>query len=97
MRRLFFSVSASLCLGLGTGCATAPAPVSDARPLVSPPHSSVMSIDMTRLSQELADNCREGRPFFAEPGLIILEEVTRSRMEAAVRTLAAEGFFDAPG
>lgn len=48
----------------------------------------------TRLEQTLTDEEREGRPFFAEPGLIILKEVTRSSMEAAARTLAEEGFFD---
>ncbi|HYO59308.1 gamma-glutamyltransferase [Archangium sp.] len=36
MRRLLFSVSASLCLGLVPGCATAPVTKSDARPLQSP-------------------------------------------------------------
>lgn len=50
--------------------------------------------DMTRLSQVLADECRRGRPFFTEPGLVILEEVTRPRMEEAARKLAAGGFFD---
>jgi hypothetical protein len=49
---------------------------------------------MTRLSQEFDANCQAGQPFFAEPGLVILEEVTLPNMEATARTLAAEGFFE---
>jgi hypothetical protein len=51
--------------------------------------------DVTRLSQTLDDDCAAGRRFFAEPGLIVLPEVTLANIEAAVRTLVAEGFFDA--
>lgn len=50
--------------------------------------------DMTRLSQELEEDCQAGKPFFAEPGLVILKEVTLPNMEAAARALAAEGFFE---
>jgi hypothetical protein len=49
--------------------------------------------DPTRLEQTLADEERDGRPFFAEPGLIVLREVTRSAMENAARVLAEEGYF----
>jgi hypothetical protein len=49
--------------------------------------------DPTRLEQTLADEERDGRPFFAEPGLVILKEVTRSSMEMAARILAEEGYF----
>jgi hypothetical protein len=51
--------------------------------------------DLTRLSQTLADEQRTGRPFFTEKGLIIVSEVTRTNMQAAVEALAKEGFFDA--
>ncbi|MCY1079811.1 hypothetical protein [Archangium lansingense] len=50
--------------------------------------------DVTRLAQTLEDDSQAGRPFFAEPGLVILTEVTLPNMEAAARTLAAEGFFE---
>ena len=50
--------------------------------------------DVTRLSQELEDNRRQGRPFFAEPNLIILPEVTLENMETAAKVLAKEGYFD---
>lgn len=51
--------------------------------------------DVTRLSQTLDDECAAGRRFFTEPGLIVVPEVTAENMEAAARTLATEGFFDA--
>jgi hypothetical protein len=50
--------------------------------------------DPTRLAETLADEAQAGRPYFAEPGVIVLSEVTRDRMEAAVRELARDGFFD---
>jgi hypothetical protein len=55
----------------------------------------VIFYDVTRLSQALAFECESGRPFFAESGLIVLQEVTRANMETAAQTLANEGFFDA--
>jgi hypothetical protein len=48
----------------------------------------------TRLTQTLEDECRAGRPFFTEPRLVVVPEVTLSNMEAAARFLADEGFFD---
>ena len=50
--------------------------------------------DVTRLAQSLEVECKDGRPFFTEPGLIIVPEVTLAHMEAAARALAAEGFFE---
>jgi hypothetical protein len=35
-----------------------------------------------------------GTPFLAEPGLIILPEVTREGMEYAVRQLWEQGYFE---
>lgn len=35
-----------------------------------------------------------GTPFLAEPGLIILPEVTREGMENAVRQLWEQGYFE---
>jgi hypothetical protein len=54
----------------------------------------VVFYDVTRLSQTLEFQRESGRPFFAETGLIVLDEVTRTNMENAARTLANEGFFD---
>jgi len=50
--------------------------------------------DVTRLAQTLEGEAGAGRPYFAEPGLIIVPEVTLANMEAAARALAAEGFFE---
>jgi hypothetical protein len=55
---------------------------------------------VARLSETLDYECSVGRPFFTEPGLIIVPEVTLANMEAAARALAAEGFLErhvAPG
>lgn len=49
--------------------------------------------DVGRLSQTLDDECASGRPFFTEPGLIVVPQVTRANMETAARALAAQGFF----
>ena len=57
-------------------------------------HQRVVFYDLVRLSQTFEAESRSGRPFFAEDGLIILEEVTRANMENAARRLADEGFFD---
>lgn len=56
----------------------------------------IFFFDPTRLAQELASEAASGRPFVAERGLIVVAEVTLENMEHAARTLAAEGFFDAP-
>ena len=53
----------------------------------------VFFIDPVRLGQELTDETRMGRPFFAEPNLIVLPEVTEPAMRAAVEELARQGFF----
>ena len=50
--------------------------------------------DTVRLAQDLEYEVSTGRPFIAEPGLIVLTEVTVETMEAAVRTLFQEGYFD---
>jgi hypothetical protein len=49
--------------------------------------------DPVRLTQELEQETKLGRPFVSEPGLIIVPDVTREHMETAARTLADEGFF----
>lgn len=49
--------------------------------------------DPVRLTQELKQETRLGRPFVCEPGLIVIPEVTMEYMEKAARTLADEGFF----
>ena len=53
----------------------------------------VSFFDSVRLEQELAELTRQGRPFFHEPGLIVLAAVTLENMELAARTLAHERGF----
>ena len=50
-------------------------------------------IDTVRLEQGLTDNVRMGRHYFAEPGLILLPEVTTEAIQRAVQSLWDEGFF----
>jgi len=54
---------------------------------------SIAFYDPIRLQQTIDDDIRLGRPCFAEPGLVVVPEVTREAMEAAVRELVTEGFF----
>jgi len=53
----------------------------------------VYFIDPVRLQQDLEAETELGSPFLAEPGLIILPEVTREAMENAVRQLWKQGYF----
>jgi hypothetical protein len=54
----------------------------------------VIFYDAVRLQQDLEESARHGRPFVADPGMIVLQEVTRPAMEKAVQRLHAEGYFD---
>jgi 23S rRNA A2030 N6-methylase RlmJ len=54
----------------------------------------VTFIDPVRLQQELEDESAAGRPFFTEPGLVVVQEVTREAIEDAVRRLWESHFFD---
>jgi hypothetical protein len=55
----------------------------------------VVFYDPVRLQQDLEVEVGEGRAFIAEPGLIIVPEVTLARMQAAVERLSQTGFFEA--
>ncbi len=50
-------------------------------------------IDPVRLEQELKSNVDSGRPYFAEPNLIVLPEVTTEAIKTAVAGLARDGVF----
>ena len=51
-------------------------------------------IDPVRLAQELKDYVGLNIPCYAEPGLIILPEITVERIEQAVQYLDGSGFFE---
>ena len=55
---------------------------------------SVVFYDPVRLQQDLDDEVKEGNPYVAEAGLIVVPEVTKENMEKAVCLLAEEGFFE---
>jgi len=48
----------------------------------------------TRLAQDLETDARAGHPYVAEPGLIVVPEVTLPYMEAAVEQLYRQGYFE---
>ena len=54
----------------------------------------IFFVDQTRLGQEFDRNKRDGHPFFAEPGLVVVEEVTLDNLLKTVEALAGEGYFD---
>lgn len=54
---------------------------------------SVSFIDPVRLRQDLEALASIGKPYFADPGLIVIPEVTTAAIAAAVKGLADDGFF----
>jgi hypothetical protein len=54
---------------------------------------SVFFYDPVRLGQDLEAEARLGQPYIAEPGMIILPEVTEQAMAEAVVALHATGYF----
>jgi hypothetical protein len=56
-------------------------------------HYALTFFDPVRLAQELEDDTRNGRPFFAEPGLVVLPEVSTAAIQAAIPGLLRIGFF----
>jgi hypothetical protein len=54
---------------------------------------SVVFYDHIRLGQDLEEEVKLGHKFIAEPGMIVLPEVTLENMQFAVNKLEQEGFF----
>lgn len=54
----------------------------------------VVFYDPSRLQQDLEVETGEGRAFIAEPGMIVVPEVTLVRMQDAVLHLYQNGFFN---
>ncbi len=50
-------------------------------------------IDPIRLQQDLEEEARAGRPYFAEPGMVVLPEVTTASIREAVAGLWRDGYF----
>jgi hypothetical protein len=53
----------------------------------------IVFYDPIRLQDDLEVEIGEGRPFIAEPGMIVVPEVTLARMQDAVDRLFRSGFF----
>lgn len=49
--------------------------------------------DPGRLGQDLEEYARAGKPFLAEPGLVVVPEVTREYVTKAIAGLWDNGFF----
>lgn len=49
--------------------------------------------DPIRLRQTLEDDAASGRPYYTEPGLVVLPEVTTEAVRQAVSGLEREGYF----
>lgn len=65
--------------------------------VVETPSGQVIPVtfwDVVRLRQDLEEETAAGKPFLAQPGMIVLESVTLPNMQRAVEELFAEGFFD---
>jgi hypothetical protein len=50
--------------------------------------------DVVRLQQDLEERIKHGSIFVADPGMIVVQEVTLEIMERVVEQLGDEGFFD---
>jgi hypothetical protein len=50
-------------------------------------------IDLVRLQQTLEDDVQAGREYFAEPGMVVLPQVTTEAIQKAVVGLVEDGYF----
>jgi hypothetical protein len=50
-------------------------------------------IDIVRLEQSLFDNARSRRPYYTEPGLVVLPEISTKAIQLAVQGLRDDGCF----
>jgi hypothetical protein len=54
----------------------------------------VFFYDPIRLQQDLETGAKNGRAFVADPGMILLPDITIEAMQEAVQQLCQEGYFD---
>lgn len=55
---------------------------------------AVFFYDPIRLQQDLQESAKHGRPFVADPGMIVLPELTLDAMQSAVQCLCQERYFE---
>jgi hypothetical protein len=53
----------------------------------------VIFYDLVRLKQDLEEMTKHGQPFIADPGMILIPEVTLEYMNKAITVLARQCFF----
>jgi hypothetical protein len=53
----------------------------------------LLFMDAVRLAQDLEGEAQMGRPYLAEPGLVVLPEVTTQAILAAVPGLVRDGYL----
>jgi hypothetical protein len=53
--------------------------------------------DPVRLAQDLEEETKQGRPFIAEKGMVVLNDITLENMTESVGWLAEHGFFNPEG
>ena len=53
----------------------------------------VFFYDPVRLSHDLQAEAEAGRPYVAEPGMIVIPEITEANMRFAIERLHEEGWF----
>jgi hypothetical protein len=53
----------------------------------------VYFVDPVRLGQNLEADSNQGNPYLAEPGMVVIPEVTTEGIRKAVAGLARDGFF----
>ena len=47
-----------------------------------------------RLAQDLEEETSSGRPYIAQPGMVVIPQITRETIERVVSRLAENGYFE---
>lgn len=57
-------------------------------------HYLLNFIDPSRLAQDLHGQSRIGKPYFADPGMVVLQKVVVEKVGELLKCLLEDGFFD---
>ena len=55
---------------------------------------AIVFYDPVRLQQDLEEEAKAGSPHIADPGMIVVPEITLENMHDAVERLVEDGYFD---
>jgi hypothetical protein len=58
---------------------------------------SLFFYDPVRLAQDLDAESKQGRPFIAVPGMVVVPEITRDAILGAITKLVETGYFSLKG